>query len=66
MYENEDTTHYDYFDYIDVDGNKKQYEPICSSPQRVTTVSLPIVTHPWNWTMPQVREPVPERRATRQ
>jgi hypothetical protein len=27
MYENEDTSHYDYFDYIDADGNKKQYEP---------------------------------------
>jgi hypothetical protein len=27
MYEKEDTSHYDYFDYIDVDGNRKQYEP---------------------------------------
>jgi len=27
MYENEDETHYDYFDYLDDDGNKQQYEP---------------------------------------
>lgn len=27
MYDNDDTQHYDYFDYIDVDGNKKQYTP---------------------------------------
>lgn len=27
MYEKEDTAHYDYFDYIDEKGNKKQYEP---------------------------------------
>ena len=27
MYENEDVKHYDYFDYLDVDGNKQQYEP---------------------------------------
>ena len=27
MYENEDTSHYDYFDYIDADGKKQQYEP---------------------------------------
>jgi len=27
MYEKEDTVHYDYFDYIDESGNKKQYEP---------------------------------------
>jgi len=27
MYEKEDTTHYDYFDYIDEKGDKKQYEP---------------------------------------
>ena len=27
MYESNDTRHYDYFDYIDGDGSKKQYEP---------------------------------------
>jgi hypothetical protein len=27
MYEGNDDVHYDYFDYIDSDGNKKQYEP---------------------------------------
>jgi hypothetical protein len=27
MYDNDDTQHYDYFDYIDDDGNKKQYTP---------------------------------------
>jgi len=27
MYEGDDDVHYDYFDYIDSDGNKKQYEP---------------------------------------
>jgi hypothetical protein len=27
MYENDDTTHYDYFDYIDDDGRKQQFEP---------------------------------------
>jgi len=27
MYDNEDNQHYDYFDYIDDDGNKKQYTP---------------------------------------
>jgi hypothetical protein len=27
MYDKNDTTHYDYFDYIDADGNKQQYEP---------------------------------------
>jgi hypothetical protein len=27
MYDNDDTRHYDYFDYIDNDGNKKQYTP---------------------------------------
>jgi hypothetical protein len=27
MYETEDTTHYDYFDYIDGDGKKEPYEP---------------------------------------
>ena len=27
MYEKEDTAHYDYFDYIDEKGDKKQYEP---------------------------------------
>jgi predicted metal-dependent enzyme (double-stranded beta helix superfamily) len=27
MYDLEDKSHYDYFDYIDEDGNKKQYEP---------------------------------------
>ena len=27
MYEKEDTAHYDYFDYIDESGNRKQYEP---------------------------------------
>ena len=27
MYENEDVKHYDYFDYLDADGNKQQYEP---------------------------------------
>ena len=27
MYESDDTIHYDYFDYIDADGNKQQYEP---------------------------------------
>jgi len=26
-YEGDDTIHYDYFDYIDSDGNRKQYEP---------------------------------------
>jgi len=27
MYENEDNAHYDYFDYLDDDGHKQQYEP---------------------------------------
>jgi hypothetical protein len=27
MYENENMRHYDYFDYLDEDGHKKQYEP---------------------------------------
>lgn len=27
MYDNEDDSHYDYFDYIDADGKKQQYEP---------------------------------------
>ena len=27
MYATTDTAHYDYFDYIDADGNKQQYEP---------------------------------------
>ena len=27
MYDNEDTTHYDYFDYLDDNGNILQYEP---------------------------------------
>ena len=27
MYENNNNTHYDYFDYIDDDGKKQQYEP---------------------------------------
>lgn len=27
MYEKDDTTHYDYFDYLDDDGNVQQYEP---------------------------------------
>jgi hypothetical protein len=27
MYEDTDTTHYDYFDYIDNDGKQQQYEP---------------------------------------
>jgi predicted metal-dependent enzyme (double-stranded beta helix superfamily) len=27
LYESNDTRHYDYFDYIDGDGSKKQYEP---------------------------------------
>ena len=27
MYENEDSAHYDYFDYVDEDGSKKQFEP---------------------------------------
>jgi hypothetical protein len=27
MYDNDDNQHYDYFDYIDSDGNKKQYTP---------------------------------------
>ena len=27
MYDNEDTTHYDYFDYLDNNGNVLQYEP---------------------------------------
>ena len=27
MYELDDIIHYDYFDYIDADGNKQQYEP---------------------------------------
>jgi len=27
MYESDDTIHYDYFDYIDADGNKQLYEP---------------------------------------
>jgi hypothetical protein len=27
MYENDNNTHYDYFDYIDDDGKKQQYEP---------------------------------------
>jgi hypothetical protein len=27
MYEGDNNTHYDYFDYIDDDGKKQQYEP---------------------------------------
>jgi len=27
MYGANNTSHYDYFDYIDTDGNKQQYEP---------------------------------------
>ena len=27
MYEHSDTVHYDYFDYLDANGHKKQYEP---------------------------------------
>ena len=27
MYEKDDTTHYDYFDYLDDNGNIQQYEP---------------------------------------
>jgi hypothetical protein len=27
MYEQSDDAHYDYFDYIDVDGKVQQYEP---------------------------------------
>lgn len=27
MYKQNNTTHYDYFDYLDTDGNKQQYEP---------------------------------------
>ena len=27
MYEKSDTKHYDYFDYLDADGAKQQYEP---------------------------------------
>jgi hypothetical protein len=27
MYDKEDKSHYDYFDYIDSDGKKQQYEP---------------------------------------
>jgi len=27
MYENDDVAHYDYFDYIDGNGQRKQYEP---------------------------------------
>jgi len=27
MYESDDTVHYNYFDYLDNDGNKQQYEP---------------------------------------
>jgi hypothetical protein len=27
MYENENNLHYDYFDYLDADGNKNQFEP---------------------------------------
>jgi hypothetical protein len=27
MYETEDARHYDYFDYIDANGTKQQYEP---------------------------------------
>jgi hypothetical protein len=27
MYDNKDKAHYDYFDYIDANGQKKQYEP---------------------------------------
>jgi len=27
MYENNDNTHYDYFDYLDPDGKKQKYEP---------------------------------------
>ena len=27
MYENEDAAHYDYFDFVDTDGSKKQFEP---------------------------------------
>lgn len=27
MYDEANKSHYDYFDYIDSDGNKQQYEP---------------------------------------
>lgn len=27
MYKNDNTSHYDYFDYLDADGKKQQYEP---------------------------------------
>ena len=27
MYENDNNTHYDYFDYIDTDGKIQQFEP---------------------------------------
>jgi hypothetical protein len=27
MYENDDVAHYDYFDYIDINGERQQYEP---------------------------------------
>ena len=27
MYETKDKAHYDYFDYIGADGDRKQYEP---------------------------------------
>jgi hypothetical protein len=27
MYEVENDAHYDYFDYVDTDGSKKQFEP---------------------------------------
>ncbi len=27
MYDEANKSHYDYFDYIDADGNKQQYEP---------------------------------------
>jgi hypothetical protein len=27
MYEDENKKHYDYFDYLDEDGHKNQYEP---------------------------------------
>jgi hypothetical protein len=27
MYEQDDSKHYDYFDYLDVNSDKKQYEP---------------------------------------
>jgi hypothetical protein len=27
MYKNDNTSHYDYFDYVDADGKTQQYEP---------------------------------------